>query len=161
MAEWMPSEQLLQLAVKYATRARKRQLANRLTEMAEQLVRDREAEDTSLMEPTRTSYLSSSTSNHPLEDDRYLKQIYYFGIRSYFSKLVFIRDMFSSTPPVLEIEGKRNKMTKMDNSKLILFLFPCRQSDSASQTEENFCFWSAGGGGYYRRWQIHSAVESE
>jgi hypothetical protein len=75
----MPSEQLLQLAVKYATRARKRQLANRLTEMAEQLVRDREAEETLYMEPTRSSYLSSNASNNTLDDDRYLikNKIYY------------------------------------------------------------------------------------
>ena len=79
VAEWMPSEQLLQLAVKYATRARKRQLANRLTEMAEQLVRDREAEETLYMEPTRSSYLSSNASNNTLDDDRYLikNKIYY------------------------------------------------------------------------------------
>lgn len=69
VAEWMPSEHLLQLAVKYATRARKRQLANRLTEMAEQLVRDHEAEETLLVESSRTSYLSSNTSN-TLDDDR-------------------------------------------------------------------------------------------
>jgi hypothetical protein len=75
----MPSEQLLQLAVKYATRARKRQLANRLTEMAEQLVRDREAEETLYMEPTRSSYLSSNASNNTIDDDRYLikNKIYY------------------------------------------------------------------------------------
>ncbi|XP_046632303.1 WD repeat and HMG-box DNA-binding protein 1-like isoform X3 [Daphnia pulicaria] len=122
VAEWMPSEQLLQLAVKYATRARKRQLANRLTEMAEQLVRDREAEETLYMEPTRSSYLSSNASNNTIDDDR---------------------DMFISTPPVLEIEGKP------------------KQSDPTSQAAENFCFWSPSGGRCYRRWQIHPAVESE
>jgi hypothetical protein len=47
--------------------------------MAEQLVRDREAEETLLMEPTRTSYLSSNASNNTLDDDRYLikNKIYY------------------------------------------------------------------------------------
>lgn len=71
VAEWMPSEQLLQLAVKYATRARKRQLANRLTVMAEQLVNDREAEETLLLESTRSSYLSAPQhATQILDEDR-------------------------------------------------------------------------------------------
>ena len=70
VAEWMPSEHLLQLAVKYATRARKRQLANRLTEMAEQLVRDREADETLLVEASQISYNISSNTSNTLEDDR-------------------------------------------------------------------------------------------
>ena len=49
VADWMHSEQLLQLAVKYATRARKRQLANRLTDMAEQFVKEAAEETDSLM----------------------------------------------------------------------------------------------------------------
>ena len=69
VAEWMLSEHLLQLAVKYATRARKRQLANRLTEMAEQLVREHEADETLFVESARTSYHSSNASN-TLEEDR-------------------------------------------------------------------------------------------
>lgn len=36
----MNNEQLLQLAVKYSTRARKRHLADRITQLAEQLVRE-------------------------------------------------------------------------------------------------------------------------
>lgn len=65
----MHSEQLLQLAVKYATRARKRQLANRLTDMAEQLVKEREAEETLLVESAQSSFMSASHSSH-LDDDR-------------------------------------------------------------------------------------------
>lgn len=83
VADWMLSEQLLQLAVKYATRARKRQLANRLTSMAEQLVSEREAEETQLLESTRSSFLSAPNASHTLDEDR---------------------DMFASTPPILEVE---------------------------------------------------------
>lgn len=45
VAEWMNSEQLIHLAIKYATRARKRHLADRLTELAHQLVKEKEARE--------------------------------------------------------------------------------------------------------------------
>ncbi len=78
----MHSEQLLQLAVKYATRARKRQLANRLTGMAEPLFKEREAEETALAESVQSSFMSNSF--HNFDEDM---------------------DMFAATPPVLQIEG--------------------------------------------------------
>lgn len=71
VADWMNSEQLLQLAVKYATRARKRQLANRLTELAGQLMRDRQAEETMLTEASPVSYLAASQASSTLDEDRY------------------------------------------------------------------------------------------
>lgn len=74
VVEWMRSEQLLQLAIKYATRARKRQLANRLTDRAEQFVNEKEAAEAA--ESTESTQCSFScypvTSNaQPLEEDRY------------------------------------------------------------------------------------------
>ena len=70
VAEWMQSEQLLQLAVKYATRARKRQLANRLTDMAEELVKKRDAEESLQIEAAQSSYLSSSNASRTFDEDR-------------------------------------------------------------------------------------------
>jgi len=64
VAEWMNNEQLLQLAVQYATRARKRHLGDRLTALAEKLVREaqedleeeiREDHSVSLSNRSRTS----------------------------------------------------------------------------------------------------------
>ena len=75
VAEWMNTEQMLQLAVKYATRARKRQLANRLTEMAQQLVAREQEQEEEL--PSFMMTQESEASD---------------------------RDMFACTPPVLEVE---------------------------------------------------------
>lgn len=91
VAEWMRSEAMLQLAVKYATRARKRLLADRLTDMAQLLLQEqREEEELEEVEAEQrgfghTSSVSrrSSSLQQPDED----------------------RDMFACTPPVLEVEG--------------------------------------------------------
>lgn len=71
MAEWMNSEQMLQLAVKYATRARKRQLANRLTDMAEELLKERELEEALQAEASQSSYLSATQASSNFDEDRY------------------------------------------------------------------------------------------
>lgn len=59
----MNSEQLLQLAVKYATRARKRHLADRLTELAEQWVRDQETQEAAAAAELEESSLSRRNSS--------------------------------------------------------------------------------------------------
>lgn len=68
----MNSEQLLQLAIKYATRARKRQLANRLTDKAERMVKEREAAEVTQLESTQNSYigLSAAGSSQTIDEDR-------------------------------------------------------------------------------------------
>ena len=79
VAEWMNSEQLLHLAVKYATRARKRHLADRLTELAEQLVRDKEIQEAAAAAELEESSLTRRNSNfggtgrsasQPYDEDR-------------------------------------------------------------------------------------------
>ena len=74
VADWMNSEQLLQLAVKYATRARKRQLANRLTDMAEQMIKDRETEESLSLpvDSSQNSYLSGTQASATFDEDRYI-----------------------------------------------------------------------------------------
>lgn len=72
VAEWMNSEQLVQLAIKYATRARKRQLANRLTDRAEQMVQERDAAEAARLESSQSSFscYSAPGNSQTIDEDR-------------------------------------------------------------------------------------------
>ncbi len=67
VARWMNDEQLLQLAVKYATRARKRHLADRLTRLAEQLLQQQDDVEDELEPQQQQQQQFSST---PLQQRR-------------------------------------------------------------------------------------------
>lgn len=77
VAEWMNNAQLIQLAVKYATRARKRHLGDRLTELAELLEREKQQQQLQqqlLLEPEIELHSSGlqrrEQTSHHYDDER-------------------------------------------------------------------------------------------
>ena len=94
----MQSEQMLQLAVKYATRARKRLLADRLTDLAEALLKERAEEAEEEEEPDSLMLLDSQASN-----------------RSFASRY----DGLDATPPVLDVEDNPILQAKQRRSSVV------------------------------------------
>lgn len=101
----MNSEQMLQLAVKYATRARKRLLADRLTDMAERLLREREEAEAEAAEAEELSHSSS------------FMMASQSSVRSSYRHQD--EDMMDATPPVLEVEDNPILQAKQRRSSVV------------------------------------------
>lgn len=94
---------MLQLAVKYATRARKRLLADRLTDMAQKLIEEqRQEEEEDEVEVSSFDYHDNGFAGTASEASRRSVNT---SQRSFQHNNEDDRDMFACTPPVLEVEG--------------------------------------------------------